>query len=111
MKGAIEYLVVYLLLMAGIIFSFNIYGIYEQNHRAHSFRDQVSSLIENYDGNLSQVNINLRENSVCNNCTYTISKQTGYYLIEVHYNLKLKVLNLNREMTIKGLSYKPSKSS
>ena len=111
MKGAIEYFVMMLLLMAGILFSFNFYWVYQQNHNAHAYRDQVANMIENFDGDLALVDTAMETSSICSSCTYKVYDKQGLTEIEVHYKLVLKILGIEQNMVIKGLSYLPQKSS
>lgn len=97
--------------MFGILFTFNFYGVYHQNHRAHAYRDQVANLIENFDGDLVQVDLALKKNSLCSNCTYTAISKDLFVEIEVAYELSLKVLNIKHPVSIKGITYLPPKSS
>ena len=111
MKGSVEYLITFMLIMAGFLLAFNFYGLYYQNHQAHAYRDQISNLIENYDGDMVAVERALDLESLCNSCEYKSSSKDGFVQIEVKYYLRIPVLNINRTITIKGLSYLPTKSS
>lgn len=107
MKASIEYLVTFLLIMAGILGAFNFYTVYQQNHRAHAFRDQVANLIENYDGDIEKVEMVLMEESLCRSCRYDIRNIEDFLVIDVSYDLMIQVFNLKHEVQIKGLSYLP----
>ncbi|HKM23774.1 MAG TPA: hypothetical protein VJY11_03245 [Erysipelothrix sp.] len=107
MKGAVEYFILMIVLMFGILFVFNFYGVYQQNHNAHAYRDKVANLIENYDGDIFLTNKALRNDDLCPRCTFTSHQEGPLVIIKVHYTLYLKVLGIEQEMMIKGLSYLP----
>lgn len=111
MKLAIEYFVLMILLMFGILVSFNVYGLYHQNHMAHAYRDQISNLIENYDGDLLQVEKALEISNVCSTCSFKVEEVNDMVWIKVFYTMKLNSLSFEYDTELKGLSYLPNRSS
>ena len=108
MKGAVEYFMLMLVFMVGVLFAFNFYGVYQQNHNAHAYRDQIANLIENYDGDVHQVKEIMAESTLCSSCSYTTLEEDSLVFINVKYTLKLHVLGISHDVIIKGLSYLPN---
>lgn len=104
MRGSIEYYLLMITLMFSILLSVDFISVIYRLHEAHSYRDQIVSLIENYDGNLDLVNSALRSASVCQSCVYEIKQTDRMFDLSVEFSLSISVLDLKRPIKVYGLT-------
>ncbi len=102
MKGAVEYFILMLVFMMSVLLIIDFASVPVQIQRAHSYRDQVVNLVENYDGDLVGVNERLLESSVCRSCRY-VKVSEDSFLLRIEYSIKMRLLGFEKEMSLKGL--------
>ena len=104
MRGSIEYYLLMITLMFAILLSVDFISVIYRLHEAHSYRDQIVSLIENYDGDLDLVNGILKSASVCKGCTYEINQKDSLFDLSVEFSLSISVLDLHRPIKVYGMT-------
>lgn len=104
MKGAVEYFMVMLLVMFSILLMFNLIGVLAQIHAAHNYRDQVVSLIENYDGDSVEVKREMEAYLGCGSCSYRSFVRDSRIVVMVTYDLTIEMLEFEKQIDLLGMT-------
>ena len=104
MRGSIEYYLLMITLMFAMLLSVDFISVIYRLHEAHSYRDQIVSLIENYDGDLDLVYNVLNTRSVCKSCVYEIKQIDRMFDLSVEFSLSISVLDLQRPIRVYGMT-------
>lgn len=105
MKGAIEYYLTMLVVLFGILVTWQLLLMFYQCNQAHLMRERGIAYLNNT--NLSDSNSaeSYLMTIQCEGCDYDLSVEEKQYVLNVYTSLDIPILGLNKNVILTGLSY------